>query len=214
MERNKEDFDQQEHVDKMEDEEEPDGKDLAGKYWNNLEVGPTILAKAYDAFCDTKLSQYLHFCHITASSIAGYSSFLGPSLKKLTQELPVTLRRRGPRSSQSPSEEEDPGAASHPQRKRTQEQPVTLGGRAPLPRPRSSQPPSEEEDPGATSHPQRKRTPGAASHPQRKRTQEQPVTLEGRGSRSTQTPLEQETSPAPHPRQKWKDITAKVHTTT
>ncbi|KAL6091036.1 hypothetical protein STEG23_009102 [Scotinomys teguina] len=52
-------------------------------------------------------------------------------------------------------------------------------------RPRSSQSPSEEEDPGA------------ASHPRRKRTKEQPVTLRGRGPRSTQTPLEQETSPAP-----------------
>ncbi|KAL6036143.1 hypothetical protein STEG23_001011, partial [Scotinomys teguina] len=64
-----------------------------------------------------------------------------------TQEQPVTLRRRGPRSSQSSSEEEDQGTASHPQRKRTQEHPDTM---------------------------------------------------------------EQETSPAPHPRQKWEDINAKV----
>ncbi|KAL6051666.1 hypothetical protein STEG23_011431, partial [Scotinomys teguina] len=34
---------------------------------------------------------------------------------KRTQEQPVTLGRRGPKSNQSPSEEEDPGAASHPQ---------------------------------------------------------------------------------------------------
>ncbi|KAL6036886.1 hypothetical protein STEG23_013886, partial [Scotinomys teguina] len=96
------------------------------------------------------------------------------SLLKM-QEQPVTLRGRAP---VTPS---DPGAASHPQRKRTQQQPVTLRGRGS----RSSQSPSEEEDPGA------------ASHPWRKRTKEQPVTLRGRGSRSTQTPLEQETSPAP-----------------
>ncbi|KAL6076042.1 hypothetical protein STEG23_033557 [Scotinomys teguina] len=83
-----------------------------------------------------------------------------------------------PRSSQSPSKEEDPGAANHPRRKRTQEQPVILKGRGP----RSSQSPSKEEDPGA------------ASHPRRKRTKEQPVTPRGRGSRSTQTPLEQENS--------------------
>ncbi|KAL6036884.1 hypothetical protein STEG23_013884 [Scotinomys teguina] len=38
---------------------------------------------------------------------------------------------------------------------------------------------------------------GAASHHWRKKTQEQPVTLRGRGSRSTQTLLEPETSPAP-----------------
>ncbi|KAL6032437.1 hypothetical protein STEG23_009229 [Scotinomys teguina] len=50
---------------------------------------------------------------------------------------------------------------------------------------RSSQSPSEEEDPEA------------ASHPRRKRTKEQPVTLRGRGPRSTQTASEQETSPAP-----------------
>ncbi|KAL6087696.1 hypothetical protein STEG23_021257 [Scotinomys teguina] len=43
-----------------------------------------------------------------------------------TQEKPVTLRRRGPRSSQSSSEEEDQGTASHPQRKRTQEHPDTI----------------------------------------------------------------------------------------
>ncbi|KAL6036561.1 hypothetical protein STEG23_024657 [Scotinomys teguina] len=52
-------------------------------------------------------------------------------------------------------------------------------------KPRSSQSPSEEEDPGAV------------NHPRRKRTQEQSVILGGRGSRSTQTPLEQETSLAP-----------------
>ncbi|KAL6040358.1 hypothetical protein STEG23_033873 [Scotinomys teguina] len=95
--------------------------------------------------------------------------------KKRTQEQPVTLRGRGPRSSQSPSEDEPQPLPE------TQEQPVTLRGRGP----RSSQSPSEEEDPGA------------ASHPRRKRTKEQPVTPRGRGSRSTQTPLEQETSPDP-----------------
>ncbi|KAL6084999.1 hypothetical protein STEG23_005266 [Scotinomys teguina] len=41
--------------------------------------------------------------------------------------------------------------------------------------------------------------PGADNHPRRKRTKKQPVTLGGRGSRSTQTLLEQETSPAPPP---------------
>ncbi|KAL6089785.1 hypothetical protein STEG23_010800 [Scotinomys teguina] len=48
-----------------------------------------------------------------------------------TQEQPVTLRRRGQKSNQSPLEEEDPGAASHPQKKRTKEQPVTLRGKGP-----------------------------------------------------------------------------------
>ncbi|KAL6058480.1 hypothetical protein STEG23_023496 [Scotinomys teguina] len=86
-----------------------------------------------------------------------------------TQEQPVTLEGRGPRSSQPSLEEEE------------QEQPATLGGRGP----RSSQSPLEEEDPGA------------ASHPQRKRAKEQPVTLGGRGPRSTQTPLDQKTSPCP-----------------
>ncbi|KAL6081477.1 hypothetical protein STEG23_026371, partial [Scotinomys teguina] len=89
-------------------------------------------------------------------------------------EQPVTLGRRGPKSNQSPLEEEDPRAASHPQRTSPSH----------FLRPRSRQSPSEEEDPGAT------------SHPQIKRTKEQPVTLRGRGSRSTQTLLEQETSPA------------------
>ncbi|KAL6061458.1 hypothetical protein STEG23_033225, partial [Scotinomys teguina] len=92
-----------------------------------------------------------------------------------TQEQPVTLGRRGPKSNQSPLEEEDPGAASHPPRTSPSH----------FLRPRSNLSPSEEEDPGA------------ASHPLRKRTKEQPVTLRGRGSRSTQTPSEQETSPAP-----------------
>ncbi|KAL6035171.1 hypothetical protein STEG23_036056 [Scotinomys teguina] len=46
-----------------------------------------------------------------------------------TQEQPVTLGRRGPKSNQSPLEEEDPGATSHPQRKRIQEHPDTIGTR-------------------------------------------------------------------------------------
>ncbi|KAL6038096.1 hypothetical protein STEG23_001145, partial [Scotinomys teguina] len=46
--------------------------------------------------------------------------------KLRTQEQPVTLGRRGPKSNQSPSEEEDPGAASHPRRKRTEEHPDTI----------------------------------------------------------------------------------------
>ncbi|KAL6094094.1 hypothetical protein STEG23_038389 [Scotinomys teguina] len=92
-----------------------------------------------------------------------------------TQEQPVTLGRRGPKSNQSPLEEEDPGAASHPQKKRTQEQPVIQGGRGP----RNSQSPSEEEDPGAPRHHRNKRPPLP-----------------------------------PHPRQKWEDVNAKVHTTT
>ncbi|KAL6083254.1 hypothetical protein STEG23_032570 [Scotinomys teguina] len=71
------------------------------------------------------------------------------------QEQPVTLGRRGPKSNQSPLEKEDPGAASHPQKKRTQEQPVILEGR----RPRNSQSPSEEEDPGAPRHHHNKRPP-------------------------------------------------------
>ncbi|KAL6055385.1 hypothetical protein STEG23_016965 [Scotinomys teguina] len=83
-----------------------------------------------------------------------------------TQEQQVTLGRRGPKINQLPFEEEDPGAASHPQRTSPSH----------FLRPRSSQSPSEEEDPGA------------ASHPRRKRTKEQPVTLRGRGPRSTQTP--------------------------
>ncbi|KAL6089662.1 hypothetical protein STEG23_012666 [Scotinomys teguina] len=45
------------------------------------------------------------------------------------EEQPVTLGRRGPKSNQSPLEEEEAGAASHPQRKRSKEQPVTLRGR-------------------------------------------------------------------------------------
>ncbi|KAL6047615.1 hypothetical protein STEG23_000281 [Scotinomys teguina] len=65
-----------------------------------------------------------------------------------TQEQPVTLGRRGPKSNQSPLEEEDPEADSHPQR-------TSLSHYL---RPRSSQSPSEEEDPGAASHPQKKRT--------------------------------------------------------
>ncbi|KAL6088881.1 hypothetical protein STEG23_003982 [Scotinomys teguina] len=92
-----------------------------------------------------------------------------------TQEKPVTLGRRGPKSNQSPLEEEDPGAASHP-RRTSHSHFLTL---------RSSQSPSEEEEPGA------------ASHHRRKRTKEQPVTLRGRGLWSTQTPSEQETSPDP-----------------
>ncbi|KAL6068079.1 hypothetical protein STEG23_001432 [Scotinomys teguina] len=70
----------------------------------------------------------------------------------------------------------DTGAASHTDRKSTQEQPVTLGGRGP----RSSQSPSEEE---------------LQPLPE---TQEQPATLGGKGPRNTQTLLEQETSPAPN----------------
>ncbi|KAL6033641.1 hypothetical protein STEG23_009743 [Scotinomys teguina] len=61
----------------------------------------------------------------------------------------VTLRRRAPRNNQSPSEEEDPGAASHPRRK----------GPSHFLRPRSSQPPLEEEDPGAPRHYWDKRPP-------------------------------------------------------
>ncbi|KAL6062859.1 hypothetical protein STEG23_027495 [Scotinomys teguina] len=90
------------------------------------------------------------------------------------------------------------GAASHPGKKRTKEQPVTLRGRGP----RSSHSPSEDEQqplPETQEHlvTLRRRGTGAASHPRRKRTKEQPVTLRGRGPRSTQTPSEQETSPAP-----------------
>ncbi|KAL6035885.1 hypothetical protein STEG23_017724 [Scotinomys teguina] len=79
--------------------------------------------------------------------------------KKRTQEQPVTLRGRGLRSSQSPSEDEP---QSLPE---TQEQPVTLRGRGPRNSqsitlrgrgPRSSQS-SLEEDQGTTSHPWRKR---------------------------------------------------------
>ncbi|KAL6035173.1 hypothetical protein STEG23_034140 [Scotinomys teguina] len=89
-------------------------------------------------------------------------------------------------------------AASHPGKKRTKEQPVTLRGRGP----RSSHSPSEDEQqplPETQEHlvTLRRRGTGAASHPRRKRTKEQPVTLRGRGPRSTQTPSEQETSPAP-----------------
>ncbi|KAL6067804.1 hypothetical protein STEG23_026925 [Scotinomys teguina] len=64
-----------------------------------------------------------------------------------TQEQPVTLGRRGPKSNQSPLVEEDPGAASHPQRKshpwrkRTKEQPVPPRGRGS----RSTQTPLEQE---------------------------------------------------------------------
>ncbi|KAL6032015.1 hypothetical protein STEG23_018703 [Scotinomys teguina] len=83
-----------------------------------------------------------------------------------TQEQPVTLGRRGPKSNQSPLEEEDPGAASHPRRTSPSH----------FLRPMGSQSPSEEEDPGA------------ASQTQRKMTKEQSVTLRGRGPRSTQTP--------------------------
>ncbi|KAL6040905.1 hypothetical protein STEG23_037881 [Scotinomys teguina] len=57
-----------------------------------------------------------------------------------TQEQPVTMGRREPKSNQLPLEEEDPGAASHPQRKRTQEQQVILGGRGP----RNSQSPQRK----------------------------------------------------------------------
>ncbi|KAL6091261.1 hypothetical protein STEG23_006395 [Scotinomys teguina] len=47
-------------------------------------------------------------------------------MRKRTKEQPVTLRRRGSRSSQSSYEEEDQGTASHPQKKRTQEHPDTI----------------------------------------------------------------------------------------
>ncbi|KAL6081426.1 hypothetical protein STEG23_030716 [Scotinomys teguina] len=47
-----------------------------------------------------------------------------------TQEQSVTLGRRGPKSNQSPSEEEDQGTASYSQRKRTQEHSDTIGTRA------------------------------------------------------------------------------------
>ncbi|KAL6052893.1 hypothetical protein STEG23_015061 [Scotinomys teguina] len=109
-----------------------------------------------------------------------------------TQEQPVTLGRRGPKSNQSPLEEENPGAASYPWRMSPSH----------ILRPRSSQSPTEEEDPGA------------ANHPWRKRTQEQPVILRGRGSRNSQSPPEEEDTGvprhhwnkrpplAPHPRQK------------
>ncbi|KAL6037021.1 hypothetical protein STEG23_030136, partial [Scotinomys teguina] len=84
-----------------------------------------------------------------------------------TQEQPVTLGRRGPKSNHSPLEEEDPRSSQSPSEDKhqplpeTQEQPVTLRIRGP----RSSQSSSEEED---------QRT---ASHPQRKRTQEHPDTI-------------------------------------
>ncbi|KAL6088418.1 hypothetical protein STEG23_022843 [Scotinomys teguina] len=45
------------------------------------------------------------------------------------KEQPVTLTGRGPRSSQSSSEEEDQGTVTHPQRKRIQEHPDTIGTR-------------------------------------------------------------------------------------
>ncbi|KAL6086654.1 hypothetical protein STEG23_019100 [Scotinomys teguina] len=50
-------------------------------------------------------------------------------MKHRNQEQPVTLRGRGLRSIQSPSEKEDQGAANHPQRKRIQEHPDTIGTR-------------------------------------------------------------------------------------
>ncbi|KAL6093383.1 hypothetical protein STEG23_026150 [Scotinomys teguina] len=46
-----------------------------------------------------------------------------------SQEQPATLGGRGPRSRQSPLEEEDQETASHPQRKRIQEHPDTIGTR-------------------------------------------------------------------------------------
>ncbi|KAL6031748.1 hypothetical protein STEG23_018164 [Scotinomys teguina] len=96
-----------------------------------------------------------------------------------TQEQPVTLGRRGPKSNQSPLEEEDPGAASHPGKKTTKEQSVTLRGRGP----RSSQSPSEEEDPGAASHPQRKRT---QEHPDTIVTRDLPCPLiQGRNGKTS-----------------------------
>ncbi|KAL6093965.1 hypothetical protein STEG23_015105 [Scotinomys teguina] len=58
-----------------------------------------------------------------------------------TQEQPATLGRRGPKSNQSPLEEQDPGADNHPQRKRTKKQPVTPRGRGS----RSTQTPLEQE---------------------------------------------------------------------
>ncbi|KAL6034884.1 hypothetical protein STEG23_023731 [Scotinomys teguina] len=58
-----------------------------------------------------------------------------------TQEQPVTLGRRGPKRNQSPLQEEDPGAASHPWRKRTKEQPVSPRGRGS----RSTRTPLEQE---------------------------------------------------------------------
>ncbi|KAL6089658.1 hypothetical protein STEG23_032896 [Scotinomys teguina] len=87
--------------------------------------------------------------------------------------------------SQQISSTEGPRVASHPGKKRTQEQPVTLRGRGPshpqrtspsnFRRPRSSQSPSEGEDPGAASHPQRKKN--KEQFLQRKRIQEHPDTI-------------------------------------
>ncbi|KAL6084370.1 hypothetical protein STEG23_022612 [Scotinomys teguina] len=46
---------------------------------------------------------------------------------KRTQEQPISKGGRGPRSRQSPLEEEDQETASHPRRKRIQEHPDTIG---------------------------------------------------------------------------------------
>ncbi|KAL6090469.1 hypothetical protein STEG23_033279, partial [Scotinomys teguina] len=65
-----------------------------------------------------------------------HSQFLGPRSSQSpseeesfprTQEQPVTLRGRGTRNSQSSSEEDDQGTSCHPQRKRIWEHPETIG---------------------------------------------------------------------------------------
>ncbi|KAL6040622.1 hypothetical protein STEG23_028965, partial [Scotinomys teguina] len=92
---------------------------------------------------------------------------------KTTQEQPVTLGRRGPKNNQSPLEEEDPGAASHPQRT----------GPSHFLRPGSNQSPSEEEDPGTASHPKRKRT---QEHPDTIRTRDLPCPfIQGRNGKTS-----------------------------
>ncbi|KAL6094221.1 hypothetical protein STEG23_010068 [Scotinomys teguina] len=49
--------------------------------------------------------------------------------RKRTQEQPISKGGRGPRSRQSPSEEEDQETASHLRRKRIQDHPDTIGTR-------------------------------------------------------------------------------------
>ncbi|KAL6084853.1 hypothetical protein STEG23_022049 [Scotinomys teguina] len=83
-----------------------------------------------------------------------------------------------------PAHHKDPGAASHPGKNTQAASHTQKMSPSHFLRPRSRQSPSEED-------------PGTVSYPRRKRTKEQPVTLRGRGPRSTQTPSEQETSPAP-----------------
>ncbi|KAL6091767.1 hypothetical protein STEG23_000176 [Scotinomys teguina] len=87
-----------------------------------------ILAIGTDSHLDTPMYYFLSNLSLVdvCFSFTIDTAAVSHPRKKRTQEQPVTLGGRGPRSSQSPSEEEGQGAASHPRRKRIQEHPDTI----------------------------------------------------------------------------------------